>query len=977
MLKNCMKSSPLASIRGLTFALSAACAMLMGPLTQAQPTINSTYPDGLLLFEPTNSLEVNASSGTGITAFSIALRGTNLDGIGSSNYLTSGHGLTITSGGAGVQVASTPLNTNYYYLAFVTVTDAGGTTTNTISFDTIVPAFIFEAEDFDYGGGKFIDTPQTNAYAGLYATLDVDAYNPNAGNSAYRPINDGTDNGADLGNETTSDVARAGYAAGGFTDYDIGWNNGGSGNWGNYTRHYPAGKWNIYGRIASWATGGKQALMFLGGTKGELLGQFNVPDTQTPASQYQNFTWVPVSDVAGNPIEWDTDGSQQTLTVMTSAGNYNANFYFLMPINTNFAPKPFISNVNPDSSTNVFTPTNVFSFIANSVPGLQNSNIVVTANGITPNGLVFGGSPHAVSGRFPMQSNVVYTINISLTDANGSSSYSEVVGTFQTNNYTWECEDWDYNGGQFFDNPQTDAYAGLDIGVGVDANNTQGGNANYRPNDGLGNEITGDAKRAQYVKLNTNDYDIGWTANGNWANYTRHFPTGVYNIYMRVASPSGQGDALSLYWVTNGFGTTAQGLSSKIGQVNAPHTGGYQNWSWTPVVDLNGNPITVTNSGSVATLRLNEDNGGWNGNFFMFVSPDTQRPVIAGLYPNGHTQFQPTNSLGFTVNSTIPLTSSAVTITVNGVVETNVVFGGTANAMTVSWPYLQPNHSYNVSIVVNNPNNDSTAASYVFDTFSSSYYTWEAEDFDFTNGDFIDNPQLDKYFGLTGTPAIDANNASTTGTSAYRTLDGGDLSTEVTADILRSQYVAAGTNDYDVGYTALGQWANYTRHYPAGAYNVYMRIASPSGQANAVSLSQVTSGVGTATQVTNHLGTFNAPATGGYQAWTFTPLVDAGGNPVTVNMTGGKMTFQAYQNSGGYNMNYFILVPLSGTPTGPLMTAGYGADHQHLVISWSPAGNNLYSSPTLGAGASWTLLGTNNPATVPIAGTAQFFYVGK
>jgi len=973
MLKNCMKSSPLASIRGLAFALSAACALLMSPLTQAQPTINGTYPDGLLLFEATNSLQVSVTASTGnITSLSVALLETNLDGVGSSNYLTSGHGLTVT--GTSTEVATTPLSTNQYYKAFISVTDAIGTTTNSVSFDTIVPAYIFEAEDYDYGGGQFINTPQTNAYAGLYAKLDVDAFNPNAGGSAYRPINDGTDNGADLGTEVTGDVARAGYAAGGYTDYDQGWN--GSGNWGNYTRHFPAGKWNIFGRLASWAKGGKNLIMLQGGPNGTLLGQFNVPDTQTAASQYQNYTWVPVSDVAGNPIEWDTDGTAQTLTSMASAGSYNANFYFLVPINTNFAPKPFLSNINPDSSTNVFTPTNVFSFVANSVPGLQNSNIVVTVNGITPNGLVFGGSPHAVSGSFPMQSNVVYTINVAVTDANGSSSYSEVVGTFQTNNYTWECEDWDYNGGLFFDNPETDAYANLDIATGVDANNTQGGNANYRPNDGLGNEITGDAKRAPYAKLNTNDYDIGWTGAGNWANYTRHFPAGVYNVYLRVASPNGQGDGLTLSWLTNGYGTTSQQYS-KIGQFNAPLTGGWQNWSWTPLVDQNGNPVVVTNSGAQATIHLAEDNGGWNGNFFMFAPPDTQRPAITGLYPNGQAQFQRTNSLGFTVNSTVPLTSSAVTLTVNGVVQSDAVFGGTANALTVSWPNVQLDHAYSVSILVNNPNNDSTSASFIFDTFSPSYYTWEAEDFDFTNGDFIDNPQLDKYFGTTGTAAIDANDTSTGNGAAYRASDGGDLSTEVTGDSFRAQYVTGGTNDYDVGWTAAGQWANYTRHYPAGAYNIYLRVAGPNALANGLSLSQVTSGVGTYTQTTNRLGQFNTPATGSYQTWTFTPLVDSSGDLVTVNLTGAKTTFQAYQNAGGFNMNYFILVPLGGAPTGPVLTAGYGADHQHLVISWSPVGNNLYSSPALGSGASWTLLGTNNPATVPITGTAQFFYVGK
>ena len=33
--------------------------------------------------------------------------------------------------------------------------------------------------------------------------------------------------------------------------------------------------------------------------------------------------------------------------------------------------------------------------------------------------------------------------------------------TFNPTNYTWEGEDFDYDGGQFIDNPQTNAYYGL------------------------------------------------------------------------------------------------------------------------------------------------------------------------------------------------------------------------------------------------------------------------------------------------------------------------------------------------------------------------------------------------------------------------------------------------------------------------------------------------------------------------------------
>lgn len=969
-----MKLSPLARLRGLALAIVGSCALLSGLESQAQPFVSGGYPDGTLLFQVTNSFYVTLTSG-GLTNFSISLTASNLYGTGTSNVLTAGHGMTVTTNQS-AYTATFALSSNYFYKAAITAGDAGGVLTQTIIFDTITPVLIWEAEDWDYQGGKFIENV-TNGYTGLYGMQGVDSYNPNGGNAAYRPVNDGVDTNTDLGNETCGDTARPGWVDGGFADYDNGWNNGGSGVWANYTRHYPAGKWNIYGRMAGDGSSAKSAFMYQGGTNGTLLGEFDVPNE----ANWQLYNYVPLSDSVGNPIEWDTDGTAKALTIQVQGGSYNANFYFLMPVNTNFQPKPFLSSIKPDPTTNLFVSTNVFSFIANSTVGLQTSNIVVTVNGVTPNGLTMSGSSHSTLVSFPLQSNVVYNLLITLSDSVGTTVYAATLGTFTTNDYTWEAEDFDYNSGQFFDNPQVDKYGGLAGVAGVDANNTSTGNGtSYRvsPNSDGGDlsvEVTGDPKRAQYAKLGTNDYDVGWTGAGEWANYTRHYPQGVYNVYIRGSSPNGQNDSVTLSWVTNGVGTGTQGLS-KIGQFNVPLTGGWQVYSWAPCVDANGNPVTITNSSSSpTTIRMDEDNGGFNANFFMLVPPDANRPTISGLYPNGQAQFQRTNTLAFTVNSLQALYHSNIVVMINGVAQNNLVFGGTPNATTVSWPNVQNNTDYSVNIIIQTPSNDSATTSFSFDTFSSTYYTWEAEDFDYSGGSFLDNPQVDKYFGVAGTPLIDCNNNSTGNGAAYRASDAGDLSTEVTGDAPRSQF--AGTNDYDVGWTAAGNWANYTRHFPAGAYNVYFRIANPSALANSDTFWQVTAGVGTATQTTNLLGHINCPATGGYQVWQHTPLLDSGGNLAVINMTGGEMTFQIVQAGGSPNMNYFMLVPVTTAPTGPVLSATLSTDKAHLVISWTPTGNTLYSSPTIGAGSTWTVVGTANPATVPISGAAQFFYVGK
>lgn len=79
-----------------------------------------------------------------------------------------------------------------------------------------------------------------------------------------------------------------------------------------------------------------------------------------------------------------------------------------------------------------------------------------------------------------------------------------------------------------------------------------------------------------------------------------------------------------------------------------------------------------------------------------------------------------------------------------------------------------------------------------------------------------------------------------------------------------------------------------------------------------------------------------------------------------------------YQASfADYNSAFVVKVPTQAT----LKASVSGGN---LVISWTPAGGTLQSSPTLGAGPTWTpVAGAGNPATVPLSGAgARFFRVG-
>lgn len=194
---NTMKTKSLIRFRWAAPALAAVCALFSCAVAQAQPTITSTYPDGTVQFQFTNSLAIAISSTAGVSSTNISVQftTTNLSDVYGVTNLTVTNGLTVTGPPTSLLVTA-PLTSNLSYTAVIIVADSTGILTNTLSFDTVIPSYTWEAEDFDYTitnsdgtvlSGQFFDNPQTNAYAGLAGLLNVDAYNPNNGGAAYRP----------------------------------------------------------------------------------------------------------------------------------------------------------------------------------------------------------------------------------------------------------------------------------------------------------------------------------------------------------------------------------------------------------------------------------------------------------------------------------------------------------------------------------------------------------------------------------------------------------------------------------------------------------------------------------------------------------------------------------------------------------------------------------------------------------------------
>jgi len=983
--------------------------------------VSSLQPDGSVLLNGTNTLSFTATSANGINTNNIKVLVNGSDV--SSNLSFSG-----TSTSVNVLYTNLPVNPtlaqqanlNGVGVRIVVSDNAGIITSNSYIYDAFSSTnFTWECEDYDFGGGLFIPNPvltflgaDTNTYYNEQTPYvdQVDAndngnvagpgriYRDPSGNVETEYSSGSGNNGGQSIGELTRQVVWDAYAqttiAG---EVNVGYFDGGTGtglpNWMNYTRSFPTGNFNVYLRAADGA--GTLTPAFLMVTNGwgtptqgtNLVGNFNMANT----GGWDSFAWVPLRDSSGNLVKVQLGGTNTFRLSAGNGGGGNVNFFLLTPANTNL---PIILNTYPNG-TNMFQPSPTLSFVANSPAGINiNTNSItvrlvattllgkVSTNNLTAtNGLSFSGPATNRTVTAPLASNALYTATISVVDANGSAAGSTVSFDTVQPTYTWEAPDYDYNGGQFLPDPiPVDGYSNLFGSSTIDyfyaPNASQPANA-YRDGGGItvGVENNGDSPlRLQYITNSPapQGYDVGYFNGGDWLNYTRDFPAGEYNIFARIAdgSTASANALVNASVVTSGWGTATQ-TTNFLGSFTTTPTGGWQTYAWVPLRDGNGNLVQF-NGGTTNTLKMQSE-GSQNVYFYALFPANTNLPVLSNLYPNGTALSQTTNTFSFGVTSPAGVASNSVVVTVNGTVVSNLVFTGTVNNWNVAYPHLQPNASYAITVLVTDSNGNTSRSTVLFDTMNPNNYTWEAEDFDYTNGLFIDNPQTNAYADLSCVTNVDAVqvNFNANGTWLYRP---NGMFTEINGDILRPQYKDPGNpqSDYSIGFYSDGAWVNYTRHYPAGSYNVYGRFAAGGGNTDAT-LSQVVTNWGTSDEATNMLGTFAIPNTGGWETYAYVPLRDTNGNLVTLTFNGSTNTLQLGRPtdspaSPDVNVNFLMLTPVftantihSGTNivVSFQTMSGFNYQVQYKTNLTDPSWNSL-GSPLPGNNG---LQSVTNPAT--------------
>jgi hypothetical protein len=360
-------------------------------------------------------------------------------------------------------------------------------------------------------------------------------------------------------------------------------------------------------------------------------------------------------------------------------------------------------------------------------------------------------------------------------------------------------------------------------------------------------------------------------------------------------------------------------------------------------------------------------------------------PTISEVKPAEFANFLPASTqVSFKATDDKPLDNAKIEVTLNGTALTTTMglaIAGTGNNRTISFGGLAANANYAVEIKVTDSDNAAAASTLYFDTFSPNNLVIEIEDFNFGGGQFVDNPivipegagpQTKAYANQIGVHGTDYSDTRTSFQNVpYRPDD--YVRMRPSLDLTRDKFskaggAAASVFDYDVGDIVAGEWMNYTRTFPAGAYEVYLRESLVNGTQVEAVLEKVTSDRSQPNQTTRTLGSFLAPRTG-YLLRNI-PLTDGLGKSKVIVRLSGMETLRLRQVSsapsdGGIFQNYLVFVPVADPGLQRATVTGVSPAHGTTVESAAPSLQATIQNRDTTVKTNTLALRVNNTAVTP------------
>lgn len=585
-------------------------------------------------------------------------------------------------------------------------------------------------------------------------------------------------------------------------------------------------------------------------------------------------------------------------------------------------------------------------------------------------------------------------------------------GDLPANSFNIEAEDFNYDGGKTIADASTMPYLGgaydtLGAIEGVDYNNDDGQDSDlYRtekPASGADeNEVNMDSATSQrFATLRPGGYDvttnhkIGWVGGGQWENYTRTIPAGIYTAYFGKSYDGWDNGQLSgnLALVTSDPSQPNQ-ATTVLGTYNAPGSGGWGHNDLIPLQGPLGEAAYFKLPGGPVTLRANHGVGDFD--FFTLVpSPNAPAAVVSGTPANGQI-VNLNQKIEYVVQDFgTSLDRSTVKLEVDGTdVTAKLAINKAGDRTTISYTpeaLYEPGSAHTAKLTFSDngtpPTTKVHTASFtIYPVGAAGMFQIEAEDFNFDAGQTKAEASVFPYLGgayagLGAVEGVDYNNDDDNSSDVYRTEkpDTGANENEVNINenlggrLGRQRGLWDVTVNHKIGWVGgPNEWYNYTRVLPAGNYKVYAALSFDGTVASQLKgfLERVTSDPTQPNQTVELLGYFDAPGTAALGGWGANDLVlmrDAptGGSEKAVSLDG-TQTLRFNSQSGDFD--YLVFVPAEGPPPAPRFTSvTRNAQTGAITLTWEGGGKLEAATSLLGPwqeviGASSPYTFTPNPA---------------